>query len=125
MQPTEVVLRIPADTSYVSLVRTATAAVSAQADFTVDALDDLRLAVDEACALAISDAVSDITVTFRVSGSRVAIDVCTASASGRPVATNTFAWTVLTALVDDVETDVTDGTLRIHLCAHGIESVTS
>lgn len=127
MQPTEVVLRVPADTSYVSLVRTAATAVSAQADFTVDALDDLRLAVDEACALAISDAVagSEITVTFRVDGPRVAIDVCAASASGLPVATNTFAWTVLTALVDAVETDVTDGTLRIHLHAHGIESVAS
>lgn len=127
MQSSEVVLTVPADTSFVSLVRTAASAVCAQADFTVDALDDLRLAVDEACALSIAAAPTgtDLQVTFRVVGRTVEVDLSSPSATGTPVRTNTFAWTVLTALVDSVETQVTDGVLSIRLRAHGIESVAS
>ncbi|MCB0921643.1 MAG: ATP-binding protein, partial [Actinobacteria bacterium] len=73
MQSSDVVLTVPAQTSFVSLVRTAASAVCAQADFTVDALDDLKLAVDEACALAIAAAPADtdLTVTLRVTGQTV------------------------------------------------------
>lgn len=117
-------LSVPAATSHVSLVRSATAAICAQADFTIDGLDDVQLAVDEACALLIDDAPSDacLAVTWRVSGHEVAIELTCPTASGRPVSTNTFAWTVLTALVDRVEADVRDGNLRIALVAHGIET---
>lgn len=127
MQSSEVVLVVPAEPSFVSLVRTATSAVCAQADLTMDALDDLRLAVGEACAIAIADAPagSGMTVTWRILGNAVSIEVDSMSTSGRPVATNTFAWTVLTALVDHVETAVADGRLRIRLQAHGIASVAS
>ncbi|MEZ5185557.1 MAG: ATP-binding protein [Candidatus Nanopelagicales bacterium] len=121
----EVVLTVPAESSFVGLVRTATSAICAQADFTVDRLDDLRLAIDEACALAIADARpgSDLQVAWTVTGQQVAIEVVSESSSGRPVATNTFAWTVLTALVDEVVTSVTQGRLHIGMRAHGIESV--
>ncbi len=122
MQSSAVVLTVPAETSYVSLVRTGTAAMCAQADFPVDTLDDLCLAVDEACALAIAGAPAGtgLTVTFRVAGTDLAVDVAAASASGLPPRTNTFAWTVLTALVDRVEAQVSGGVLQIHLHAHGV-----
>ena len=123
MEPV-VELSVPAATSHVSLIRSATAAVCAQADFTIDRLDDVQLAVDEACALIVADAPhgTQLVVTWRVSGHEVDIELSAPSASGRPVATNTFAWTVLTALVDRVQTQVIDGTLHISLVAHGIES---
>ncbi|HQR79292.1 MAG TPA: hypothetical protein PLT68_03625 [Actinomycetota bacterium] len=125
MQSPEVVLTVPAESSFVSLVRTATAAISAQADFTLDALDDLQLAVAEACALVIADtpAGADLTVGFQVLGGQVRVDLAAASVSGRPVGTGTFAWTVLTALVDRVRTDVRDGVLHIELFAHGVGPV--
>ena len=128
MQSSDVVLTVPAQTSFVSLVRTAASAVCAQADFTVDALDDLNLAVDEACALAIAAAPADtdLTVTLRVTGQTVEVELLSVSSTGTPIRTNTFAWTVLTALVDTVETRVSeDGLLSIRLRAHGIESVAS
>jgi serine/threonine-protein kinase RsbW len=127
MRSSDVVLTVPADSSYVCVVRTATSAVCARADFTVDALDDVRLAVDEACALAIADAPagSDMTVTLRAEGATVTIDIAAASATGQPVSTTSFAWTVLTALVDRVQTEVADGSLHIQLRSHGIESVAS
>lgn len=117
-------LSVPAAASHVSLIRSATAAVCAQADFTLDGLDDVQLAVDEACALIVDDAPAgaQLVVTWRVSGHEVGIELTCPSASGRPVATNTFAWTVLTALVDRVDAQVLDGSLHIRLVAHGIES---
>lgn len=115
-------LSVPAVTSHVALVRSATAAICAGADFTLDALDDLQLAVDEACAVAIADAApgAQLAIRWRISGPEVAIDVSCPSRSGAPVATNTFAWTVLTALVDRVESSVAEGCLHIRLQAHGI-----
>ncbi len=115
-------LSVPAAPSQVALVRSATAAICAGVDFTLDALDDLQLAVDEACAVAIADAAPDarLDVCWRISGPEVAVELSCRSRSGSPVATNTFAWTVLTALVDRVESSVTDGLLHITLRAHGI-----
>ncbi|MFN8184391.1 MAG: ATP-binding protein [Candidatus Nanopelagicales bacterium] len=127
MRSSDVVLTVPADASFVSLVRTAATAVCAQADFPVDTLDDVRLAVDEACALTIADAPegADLTVGFTVESNTVHIELSAPSTSGRAVRTTTFAWTVLTALVDRVETEVRDGRLTIRLHAHGITSVAS
>jgi serine/threonine-protein kinase RsbW len=117
-------LSVPAAASHVGMIRSATAAICAQADFTLDGLDDVQLAVDEACALILADAPagSHLVVTWRVTGHEVGIDLTCPSGSGQPVATNTFAWTVLTALVDRVEAQVRDGDLHILLLAHGIES---
>lgn len=107
------------------MVRSATAAIAANADFTVDAIEDLRLAVDEACALIIDDAVADssMTIVWRTSGNHVSIEVSGASRSGAPIARNTFAWTVLSALVDHVEAEVDADRQTISLQAHGVESV--
>src|SRR3954447_8534342 len=47
----DVSLRVPADGAYVSVLRTMTAGLAARLDFTVDDIEDLRIAVGEACAL--------------------------------------------------------------------------
>ena len=44
-------LRLPADSAYLSVLRTATAGLAARLDFTLDEIEDLRIAVDEACAM--------------------------------------------------------------------------
>src|SRR3954464_11528138 len=43
--------RIPADVVYVSTLRLTAASLAARCDLTIDDIEDLRLAVDEACAL--------------------------------------------------------------------------
>ena len=88
----------------------------------MDTLDDVRLAVDEACALAIADAPdgSELTVGFAVEDNTVHIELSAPSTRRQPLQTTTFAWTVLTALVDRVETEVREGRLTIRLHAHGI-----
>lgn len=48
-EPDVVTLQIPADGELLMLARLVTAAVAARADFSVDQIEDLRLAVDELC----------------------------------------------------------------------------
>ncbi len=44
-------LVVPSATAYVSIVRTVTAGLAARCDLTLDEIEDLRIAIDEACAL--------------------------------------------------------------------------
>ena len=62
----DVELRIPADSAYLAVLRTATAGLAARLDFTLDDIEDLRIAVDEACAMVLPQARedSDLTCTF-------------------------------------------------------------
>jgi serine/threonine-protein kinase RsbW len=115
-------LRLPADGAYLSVLRTATAGLAARLDFTLDEIEDLRIAVDEACALLLPDAVpgSAMTCLFALSDRSLAVTVRVPSRTGRVPRRNTFAWTVLTALAGDVETDVAeDGTVSVTLLKRG------
>src|SRR5215469_3842257 len=47
----QVTVRMPADGAYLSVLRTATAGLAARLDFTLDEIEDMRIAVDEACAM--------------------------------------------------------------------------
>jgi serine/threonine-protein kinase RsbW len=49
-------LRLPADGVYVSVVRTTTAGLAARLDFLIDDIEDLRIAVGEACAMVLPEA---------------------------------------------------------------------
>ena len=48
-------LRVPADPAYLAVIRTATAGVAMRLDLTLDEIEDLRIAVDEACALLLDE----------------------------------------------------------------------
>jgi len=115
-------LRLPADGAYLSVLRTATAGLAARLDFTLDEIEDLRIAVDEACALLLPDAVPDASMTcsFSLSDGSLAVTVTVPSRTGRVPRRNTFAWTVLTALAGDVDTAVAeDGTVSVTLLKRG------
>ena len=115
-------LRLPADGAYLSVLRTATAGLAARLDFTLDEIEDLRIAVDEACALLLPDAVpgSAMTCVFALTDHSLAVTVTVPSRTGRVPRRNTFAWTVLTALAGDVDTAVgDDGTVSVTLRKRG------
>jgi serine/threonine-protein kinase RsbW len=120
-----VTLTIPADGAYLSILRTATAGVAARLDFTLDGIEDLRMAVDEACALLLpqSKAESNLRCAFDVGESSLTIAVTAESSSPKPPRRDGFAWTVLTALTTDVDATV-DGsfvTLRLTRDREGYE----
>ena len=52
----DVELRLPAERAYVSVLRTTTAGLAARLDFTIDDIEDLRIAVGEACAMVLPEA---------------------------------------------------------------------
>lgn len=112
-----VTLAFPARTQNVSLARTVTAVMAARADFPLDQLEDVRLAVDEAVSQLIADAPpgSEITCAFRILDAGLDIVLTAPSASGQVPPTGTFSWTVLTALVDSVTATVDDGTATMGL----------
>jgi serine/threonine-protein kinase RsbW len=98
-------LRLPAASAYLSVLRTATAGLAARLDFTLDEIEDLRIAVDEACALLIPDAAegADLTCLFSLTPDALSVTVQVPSRTGRAPRRNTFAWTVLTALAGEVD----------------------
>jgi serine/threonine-protein kinase RsbW len=112
-----VTLTIPADGAYLSILRTATAGVAARLDFTLDGIEDLRMAVDEACALLLpqSKAESNLRCAFDVGESSLTIAVTAESSSPKPPRRDGFAWTVLTALTTDVDATVDGSSVTLRL----------
>jgi serine/threonine-protein kinase RsbW len=106
-----VTVRMPADGAYLSVLRTATAGLAARLDFTLDDIEDLRIAVDEACAMLLSQAIpgSSLECSFSLSPDDMTITVAVPSLNPRPPSGDTFAWTVLSALAGTVEAQVGPG----------------
>jgi serine/threonine-protein kinase RsbW len=117
MRADRVTLRTPADGAYVAVLRTATAGLAARSDFTLDEIEDLRIAVDEACALLLQRARQGamFDCTFDVGTGDLAIRVAVDSDDPRPPRVDTFAWAVLTALAGKVEASATDQQVEIRL----------
>jgi serine/threonine-protein kinase RsbW len=98
-------VRLPADGAYLSVLRTATAGLAARLDFTIDEIEDLRIAVDEACAMLLHQAIpgSALECSFALGRDEMTISVSVPSLTPQPPASDTFAWTVLTALAGSVD----------------------
>jgi serine/threonine-protein kinase RsbW len=109
--PPRVELRIPADSAYVSVLRTATAGLAARLDFTLDDIDDLRMAVDEACGLLLPQAEpdSELTCEFTLASEELRISVTASSAAPRLPDREGFAWAVLSAVAGAVEASTGPG----------------
>jgi serine/threonine-protein kinase RsbW len=111
-------LRLPAVSAYLSVLRTATAGLAARLDFTLDEIEDLRIAVDEACAMLIPDAAegAELTCLFSLSPDALSVTVEVPSRTGRAPRRNTFAWTVLSALAGEVDAHTgPDGRVAVRL----------
>ena len=93
-------VRLPAAGAYLSVLRTATAGLAARLDFTLDEIEDLRIAVDEACAILLQQAVqgSVLSCVFRLVDDSLEVTVSAPTTDGRAPERDTFAWTVLSAL---------------------------
>jgi serine/threonine-protein kinase RsbW len=113
----DVELRIPADGAFLAVLRTATAGLAARLDFTLDDIEDLRIAVDEACAMVLPQARenSDLTCTFDLEAARLTVAVTAECDSPRPPNREGFAWTVLAALTNEVDAVVDGDRLTVTL----------
>jgi len=108
-------VEIPAATINMAIARTVAAAMAARADLTLDQIEDVRLAMDEVLAYII-EVVPDgamVTCELCVADGVVSATLTSTVASSTVAEPNPFAWTVLTALVGDVDLRVDDGSIRL------------
>src|SRR5918992_1029852 len=106
-----VLLTVPADGGYLGVLRTATAGLAARLHFALDDIEDLRIAVDEACAMLLAVATRDaeLQCRFAVTDDALAVEVAVPTVSGaRLPAESSFAWKVLTALTTAASAKVED-----------------
>jgi serine/threonine-protein kinase RsbW len=113
-------LRMGASARHLSAVRALAADLAYQLDMNLDAVSDLRLAVDEACSALVRLAAPDSVMTcrFAVSSEKISVRVSVPSEHEQGPSQRDFSWQVLTTLADDVQSEVTNGP---HRCLVSIE----
>jgi hypothetical protein len=100
----DVSLRFPASLEYIRLARLVASGLAAQMNFTLDDIEDLRIAVDELCSAlveAAADRTTTVTVSFRFEGHQIQMeaDVPTTAGNGSYVIDDISAH-ILRAAVD-------------------------
>src|SRR5689334_23881908 len=91
----QVTIRMPAEGAYLSVLRTAAAGLAARLDFTLGEIEDLRIAVDEACGMLLIQAApgANLDCDYTLGPYRISIAVSALSQQPRPPSRETFAWT--------------------------------
>ncbi|MFY1654899.1 ATP-binding protein [Solwaraspora sp. WMMB762] len=113
-----VLLTVPADGGYLSVLRTATAGLAARLHFALDEIEDLRIAVDEACAmlLAVATRDADLQCRFSVTDDALTVEVAVATVrDARLPPDSSFAWKVLRALTSSASATASSGQASIRL----------
>ncbi len=113
----EVDLRVPADSAYVAVLRSVTAGLAARCDLTLDEIEDLRIAVDEACALLLplSGPSSFLLTKFALEPGCLIATVSMQTRIDVRLDREGFAWTVLDALSSTVTVHEQDESISISL----------
>jgi len=119
-----VLLTVPADSTYLAVLRTATAGLAARLHFALDEIEDLRIAVDEACAmlLAVASRDTELDCRFAVTQDALTVEVSVSTVPGaRLPAESSFAWKVLTQLTTEASSEMTGGRATIRLLARRVD----
>lgn len=116
MRP-DVELRLPVDSAYVSVLRATTVSLAARLDFTVDDIEDLRIAVGEACATVLPSARngSDLSCRFYLRPRELTITATVESDAPDLPEEDGFAWQVLTALTTSASVAAEGSEFRVTL----------
>lgn len=105
MTSRSVKVRIPPDSEFVPLLRTTVAGIAAREAFTLEEVDDLRMAVEEAAVLLLRRGGKEsltLDVTISEEGLEAALSTA-ADSGGEPVDEGSFSWMILSALADKVD----------------------
>jgi len=116
MQP-DAEVRLPADSAYVAVLRMATAGIAARLDFTLDDIEDLRMAVGEASAMLLQRARPGgrMIARYHLGDSRIEVQISADAVNPTIPDVNSFAWQVLTTTASDVHAEAGDDVLSISL----------
>jgi serine/threonine-protein kinase RsbW len=98
-------LRVPITPTQLPAVRAMVGDLAMRMDYDLDAVEDLRLAVDEASAILSQVSVGDapLTVVFETSRAGLHIEAWVPTVEGKEVPRDGFGWAVLATLVDAVD----------------------
>lgn len=113
----EITIRLPARSIYVAVLRTAIAGVAAVCDFNLDEIEDLRIAVDEACGLLLHDAApgSSLSCHFAARTDSLVAAVSSQVMTPRLPDPASFGWLVLNSLAGAVHAELDGDVLTILL----------
>lgn len=111
----DVELRLPAVGAYASVVRTTAAGLAARLDFTIDDIEDLRIAIGEATALAIpaADPGTDLVAHFFFGQGALTVTLETEAMDDPPLDTESFAWQVLDTMAQEASAGPEGGRFRV------------
>ena len=111
-------LTVPADTSMMLVIRLTTAGVLARARLTVDAIDDMKMAVEEACTLMISQQCPPAGLCVEFFRREDGLDIHVHSRAEQPClcgmdpAELDVVRAILGSLADDAQIDYSEGKIR-------------
>jgi serine/threonine-protein kinase RsbW len=119
-------VRLPADSAYVSVLRMTTAAIGARLDFTLDDIEDLRMAVGEACAMLLERARpgGQLIARFTLAEERIEVEVSVDAVRPSVPDTDSFAWQVLNTAASEVRAEAGDDVLGITMTVTSTTSST-
>lgn len=102
-------IRIPATPAQLSALRAVAADLAMRNDFHLDAIADLRMAVDEAATTLLGRAAPHtmLTCQFTPSVEGIQVSVSVHSPDGGELRKDTFSWRVLRTLADAVDVRIT------------------
>jgi serine/threonine-protein kinase RsbW len=108
-------IRVPANGAFIATLRLAAASLAARCDLTVDDIEDLRLAVDEACSLLLQLVRPEeaLYARFLLAPGELRVETSVHTPEHIDVDRGGFAWTVLGALASSVDVGRVDGRLVI------------
>lgn len=111
----DVELRLPAEGAYATIVRTTAAGLAARLDFTIDDIEDLRIAIGEASALVIPEADPgvDLVASFWFARGSMTVELQAEAMDDPPLDTESFAWQVLDTMAQDASAGSDDGRFRV------------
>jgi len=119
-----VTVRVPPKADHLSLLRTAVAGFAARDRFSIDQVEDLRMAVEEAA----------VQLLRHVDGERLALDIRTTESGievrlhanvrdEEPVIDeSSFSWSILRALADELSIEMQQRHATIVLSKHRLDS---
>jgi len=115
----EVRVVIPAQSRFLRIARLTAAGVASDLGFDLRDLEDLRVAVDEMCAVIIesADADVDLSLTYRAEQGRLVIEG-SCPKDGAPAEIHPIARELLTLTADEFEIDSDGSTRRFRLVKH-------
>lgn len=124
-EPKQVQVRFPAERRYVAALRALATALAVQCELTVDEIEDLQMAVDEACALLLPHALPSerLSARFGLDEGSMEVTVSVPAAAHATPDRSGLPWMALCAFADRVDVESGDGALTIEISKHRATSL--